>query len=55
VKSGELAVLKSNDWNKYLPSFIAIEVHNFLVGLQYALVAKTQLTAIYKHKAHKVN
>lgn len=67
VESGELLVLQSNDWEKYLPGFIAIEihgfdlnkvtdfdVHNFLIGQDYYLVAKTQLTAIYKHRTYEV-
>lgn len=67
VEGGELAVLESNDWDKYLPGFIAIEIHNFdlasvdkfavhnyLVAKEYFLVAKTQLTAIYKHKSYEV-
>lgn len=63
VEGGELAVLESNDWSKYLPGIIAIEihgfdlscandfpVHNYLVDKGYQLIAKTQLTAIYRHQ-----
>jgi FkbM family methyltransferase len=67
VEGGELAVLESNDWAKYLPQFIAVEihgfnvaeaekfaVHNYLVAKEYSLVGKTQLTAIYKYKNYEV-
>lgn len=67
VEGGELGVLQSNDWEKYEPGFIAIEmhgldllraqdfpVHNFLVSKGYDLVAKTQITAIYKHQNYGV-
>jgi FkbM family methyltransferase len=67
VEGGELEVLSSNDWNKYLPGFIAVEihdfdlskvndfaVHNYLLEKNYSLIAKTQLTAIYKHKFYEI-
>jgi len=67
VEDGELAVLLSNDWEKYSPNFVAIEihgfdlnqvtefaVHNFLVSKNYNLVGKTQLTAIYRRKDYEV-
>ncbi|MEI6378642.1 MAG: adenine phosphoribosyltransferase [Candidatus Falkowbacteria bacterium] len=62
VEGGEMAVLESNDWSRYRPSFIAIEihsfdlsrtneflVHNYLAEKGYELIAKTLLTAIYKY------
>lgn len=67
VEGGEMAVLESNNWDKYIPGFIAVEihgfnlhhpekfaVHNFLVTKGYYLIAKTQLTVIYKHQAYEI-
>lgn len=65
VEGGELDVLQSNDWNRYVPGLIAVEihdfklarmtdfaVHNYLTEKDYELIAKTNLTAIYKHKSY---
>jgi len=67
VEGEEMSVLASNDWGKCVPGFIAIEIHNFdlaritefevhnyLTDKGYLLVAKTQLTAIYKHSQYEL-
>ncbi|WP_158796232.1 FkbM family methyltransferase [Pedobacter sp. L105] len=60
----DLEVLKSNDWNKYIPLFIMIEVritledlaisdvYNYLLARNYQLVAKTSRTSFFKLKQH---
>lgn len=58
----DLEVLKSNDWNKYVPLFIMVEVgimlehlteseiYNYLSDRNYELVAKTSRTSFFKLK-----
>ncbi len=60
VEGMDLEVLKSNDWTKYAPDCILIEseinlmapaeneVYNYLVNLQYELIAQTQITAVFR-------
>lgn len=61
VEGLDLEVLKSNDWNKYRPSYLLIESHNtniadvaeseiyeFVVNNGYTMIAKTILTMFFK-------
>ncbi|HRY82208.1 MAG TPA: FkbM family methyltransferase [Candidatus Moranbacteria bacterium] len=61
VENLELNVLKSNDWSKYMPKFILVEmlndridslqdnkIYNFLVNKNYRLISKTLNTAIFR-------
>lgn len=61
VEGLDMEVLKSNDWNKYKPDFILIEekefdvslpeksaIYNFLVQMNYQLLAKTLNTLIFQ-------
>ena len=61
VEGLELEILKSNDWNKYLPKIIIIELHeryvenvikseiySFLYLKGYRLVSKTFITLIFE-------
>lgn len=60
VEGFDLEVLKSNNWEKYLPNYILVEcsfdtenlkedeIHCFLVEKSYQLVARTQRTSFYK-------
>ncbi|PKN02635.1 SAM-dependent methyltransferase [Candidatus Dojkabacteria bacterium HGW-Dojkabacteria-1] len=61
VEGLDLMVLKSNDWGKYLPSYILVEsigddiesiiknpIYLFLKKKQYTIVAKTYRTLIFK-------
>lgn len=63
VEGLDLDVLKSNNWEKYKPEVILVEirsndyseltndeVHKFLQNKNYSLIAKTRLNAIYKIK-----
>jgi FkbM family methyltransferase len=63
VEGLDFEVLKSNNWNKYKPDFILIEIHEnevtnvikssiykYLSNLDYSLVAKTYRTCIFKLK-----
>jgi len=63
VEGNELSVLKSNDWKKYKPKIILIEmlntniedlekneIHQYLTRLDYYLFAKTFYTCFYKLK-----
>ena len=61
VEGLDIAVLQSNDWDKYIPEFILIEdiinvenlttsnVYNFLIIKGYALKAKTERTMIFHY------
>lgn len=61
VEGLDLNVLKSNDWNKYLPQYILVEdefdvesiaeneVYAFLKNKNYKLVARTKRTSLFKH------
>lgn len=56
----DLEVLKSNNWNKYVPLFIMVEtdidlknlhqseIYNYLIVRNYELVAKTSRTSFFK-------
>lgn len=61
VEGLDLQVLKSNDWNKYIPEFILIEctetdlrriqkepIYLFLTKKGYVLIAKTYRTCIFR-------
>jgi len=61
VEGAEMAVLKSNNWEKYLPDVLLVEfididiedifsseVHRYLTGLSYKFFSKTWNTAFYK-------
>ncbi|MFA6463631.1 MAG: FkbM family methyltransferase [Candidatus Paceibacterota bacterium] len=61
VEGFDLEVLESNNWNKYNPSYILIEMHdtdleniknsslyNFLVSKNYKLVSMAYITLIFK-------
>jgi len=61
VEGSELTVLKSNDWEKYLPDVLLVEfididledifktdVHKYLTSLSYKFFSKTWNTAFYK-------
>jgi FkbM family methyltransferase len=62
VEGFDLDVLKSNDWEKYIPDFIVIEtlsefslekmkedkIYNYLTEQHYKLVARTCITSIFK-------
>jgi len=63
VEGLDLDVLKSNNWNKYVPDYLMVEdkefnlmspdgsaVHKFMLGLNYQLIVKTLNTLIYKFK-----
>jgi FkbM family methyltransferase len=63
VEGLDLEVLESNNWNKYKPSYILIEMHNvdienirmadiykFLVGKNYRLVSLAYITLIFKYE-----
>lgn len=63
VEGYELNVLKSNDWEKWVPKVILVEIkdnnfeniknnsiHRYLIERYYELLAKTNLTGIYKNK-----
>lgn len=67
VEGFDLEVLKSNDWNKYRPSFILIEIHNqaltevanseiyqHLQMLNYNPVCKTYNTWIFKTNEYRL-
>lgn len=62
VEDHELQVLESNDWQKYRPQVLLVEildfdlnhpseypVHNFIQDIGYSLFAKTHNTLIYKN------
>jgi FkbM family methyltransferase len=61
VEGLDFEVLKSNDWEKYIPQFILVEqpfditsihsddIYVFLIGLKYKLVSRTMRTSIYQH------
>ena len=61
VEGLDMSVLRSNDWNKYLPEFILVEdiinleslltseVYCFLKEKKYSLKAKTERTLIFKY------
>lgn len=63
VEGLDLNVLKSNDWNKYVPEYILVEdefdvesiaqneVYAFLKNKSYKLVARTKRTLLFKHGA----
>jgi FkbM family methyltransferase len=63
----DLEVLKSNNWNKYIPLFIIIEdksvinelensaIYNYLAQRNYQIVAKTQRTSFFKLKSPNSN
>jgi FkbM family methyltransferase len=58
----DMEILKSNDWNKYIPLFVMVEavinienlagseVYNYLSARNYELVAKTNRTSFFKLK-----
>lgn len=61
VEGLDLEVLKSNNWNKYIPKWILIEdqkknieeclkgdIHNYLVNKNYKFIARTHNTSFYK-------
>lgn len=60
VEGWEMEVLKSNNWQKYSPTVIAIEIYGsfedvfsseaflFLRDKGYEIIARTSLTAIFK-------
>ncbi|MDO3627502.1 FkbM family methyltransferase [Mucilaginibacter sp. BT774] len=63
VEGAEMAVLKSNNWTKYMPDVLLVEiidtnikevleteVHNFLSGHSFVFFAKTGNTVFYKRK-----
>ncbi len=63
VEGWDLIALQSNDWNKYIPTFILIEDHKmnlaaassneifqFLSVKGYQLIAQTLATSIYKQR-----
>ncbi len=62
VEGAEIEILQSNDWNKYLPKIILVEIYGkleevmessaykLLLELNYHLVAKTSLTSIFRLK-----
>lgn len=63
VEGFDLEVLMSNDWNRFAPAFVAVEisgqsywqvrespVYKYLDSLGYELVAKTENTCIFKCK-----
>lgn len=63
VEGFELDVLQSNDWNKFKPKIILIEIHNvdfnnlgqnpihsYLTKLGYELFARTPFNSFYKQK-----
>lgn len=64
VEGLDLKVLQSNDWNKYRPDYILVEIHshsiesvhdsevyNYLVKQGYALIALSVITFIFKHES----
>lgn len=66
VEGCELGVLQSNDWAKYRPRLLLVEildfdlsrpgaspVHNFLIERGYALLAKTYNTVFYRDESAK--
>lgn len=63
VEGLDLEVLKSNDWNKYNPKFILVELHfddaeeilvselyKFLKNKHYKLVSIIRITLLFKHE-----
>lgn len=59
-----MEVLESNDWNKYKPNYIVIEMHNanieeikesniykFLISKKYKLISIVYITLIFKHES----
>jgi FkbM family methyltransferase len=60
VEGFDLDVLKSNNWEKYIPDFICVEIecsienlykdeiYNYLVNRHYILVAINRITAIFQ-------
>jgi len=65
VEGLDLQVLQSNDWNKYIPEFVAAEcfdltdiekissneVYKFLKSKGYSFYAKTMNTSFFKHSS----
>ena len=63
VEGLDLLVLKSNNWDKYIPDFLfveeiidienlsAAEIHNFLKHKGYVFIAKTPRTLLYRHQS----
>ncbi|MFA6797554.1 MAG: FkbM family methyltransferase [Candidatus Paceibacterota bacterium] len=60
----DMEVLESNDWNKYKPNYIVIEMHNanieeikesniykFLISKKYKLISIVYITLIFKHES----
>jgi FkbM family methyltransferase len=64
VEGHDLNILRSNDWDKYLPHFILIEgelaydslntneIYNYLKDKNYQMVAKTKRTLLFKSNRH---
>jgi FkbM family methyltransferase len=64
VEGHDLNILRSNDWDKYLPHFILIEgelaydslnsneIYNYLKEKNYQMVAKTKRTLLFKSNRH---
>lgn len=64
VEGLDFEVLKSNDWNKYIPTFILVEqgfdvakigedeIYRYLTGLQYELVGRTMRTSVFRLRQH---
>ncbi|NCC71041.1 FkbM family methyltransferase [bacterium] len=63
VEGLDLEILKSNDWNKYKPKFILIELHfnnvkeifnnnvyKFLIEKNYKLISIIRITLLFKYK-----
>ncbi|MDY6481329.1 FkbM family methyltransferase [Acinetobacter faecalis] len=63
VEGLDLQVLKSNNWNKYKPKYIIVEIlntnfndvleseiYNFLLGKNYEFFAKSTFSVIFKRK-----
>jgi FkbM family methyltransferase len=66
VEGFDLEVLKSNDWDKFIPDFILIEcdcdsfqdmtrdnIYSFLKELSYELVGRSKRTSIFRHISKK--
>ncbi|MDD3280440.1 MAG: FkbM family methyltransferase [Bacteroidales bacterium] len=61
VEGFDFEVIQSNDWNKYIPTFILIEcestiddiqsnsIYQFLKAKNYTMVGRTQRTSLFKH------
>ena len=56
AESGDLDILKSNDWNKYRPKYILVEtdkgynneIKEYLISLQYKEVYSNSINSIFK-------